>query len=376
MRNPHIMIKPSSGACDLRCRYCFYHDLTEKRDQSSYGFMTEETLETVIQKALAAATQSCTISFQGGEPTLIGLDFFKKAVQLQRKYNVNRVEIRNAIQTNGLSLDGKWADFFREHHFLVGISLDGVKDTHDANRLDAQGKGTFNRVKQAIQLLESRKVAYNILTVVNGQTAPHAGQIYRAYQRAGLGYLQFIPCLDPIGEIPGSHPYSLTPEAYGSFLCNLFDLWYQDALQGRAPSIRQFENYIEMLLGYPPEACGMAGICSIQHIVEADGSVYPCDFYVLDAFRLGNLLTDSWEQIEQARKALGFLEQSRGVDPACQKCPHFSLCRGGCRRYRPVKEDGTLGRSFFCESYRTFFAHAAPGLRQLADIARVQLGGR
>ena len=376
MRNPHFMIKPASGACDLGCRYCFYHDLTQKREQASYGFMTEETLEAVIQKALAAATQSCTISFQGGEPTLIGLDFYRKVLELQRRYNVNRVEIHNAIQTNGLSLNGEWADFLRENQFLVGISLDGVKDTHDANRLDPQGRGTYNRARQAIQLLESRKVAYNILTVVNRQTASHVGQIYRAYQREKLGYLQFIPCLDPLGEPPGSHPYSLTPTAYGTFLCELFDLWHQDALQGRAPSIRQFENYIEMLLGYPPEACGMSGVCSIQHIVEADGSVYPCDFYVLDSLRLGNLRRDSLEQIEETRRALGFLEQSREVDPVCQKCPHFFLCRGGCRRYRPVKEDGSLGRSFFCESYRMFFSHSAPGLRQLAEIARIRLGGR
>lgn len=287
MRSVHIMIKPASGMCNLNCRYCFYHDIVEKREQRSYGFMEEKTLEAVVRKGLAAATQDCTIAFQGGEPTLIGLDFYRSVVALQKKYNVNRVRIHNAIQTNGLALNAEWADFLRENRFLVGISLDGVKATHDVNRLDAHGAGTFNRVMQAVQLLESRGVEYNILTVVNRQTAAHAGQIYSFYKRNRLRYLQFIPCLDPIGDAPGGEPYSLTPADYGDFLCALFDLWYRDAKRGEAVSIRQFENYIEMLLGCPPEACGMAGVCGMQHVVEADGSVYPCDFYVLDGYRLG-----------------------------------------------------------------------------------------
>ena len=149
------MIKPASGMCNLNCRYCFYHDIVEKREQHSYGFMEEKTLEAVVRKGLAAATQECTIAFQGGEPTLIGLDFYRSVVALQKKYNVNRVRIHNAIQTNGLALNAEWADFLRENRFLVGISLDGVKDTHDVNRLDAHGAGTFNRVMQAVQLLFS-----------------------------------------------------------------------------------------------------------------------------------------------------------------------------------------------------------------------------
>ena len=242
MRSVHIMIKPASGMCNLNCRYCFYHDIVEKREQRSYGFMEEKTLEAVVRKGLAAATQECTIAFQGGEPTLIGLDFYRSVVALQKKYNVNRVRIHNAIQTNGLALNAEWADFLRENRFLVGISLDGVKDTHDINRLDAHGAGTFNRVMQAVQLLESRGVEYNILTVVNRQTAAHAGQIYSFYKRNRLRYLQFIPCLDPIGDAPGGEPYSLAPADYGDFLCALFDLWYRDAKRGEAVSIRQFEN--------------------------------------------------------------------------------------------------------------------------------------
>ena len=166
MRSIHLLIKPASGMCNLNCRYCFYHDIVEKREQRSYGFMSEETLEVVIEKALCYAEQDCTIAFQGGEPTLAGLDFYKKVVEFQKKHNRKGVRVHNAIQTNSMLLDGQWADFLRENHFLVGISLDGVKEMHDCNRLDARGEGTFGRVMDAISLLERHGVEYNVLTVV------------------------------------------------------------------------------------------------------------------------------------------------------------------------------------------------------------------
>ena len=369
MRSIHVLIKPASGMCNLNCRYCFYHDIVEKREQRSYGFMAEDTLEAVIQKALDYAQQECSISFQGGEPTLAGLDFFRTAVALQKKHNKKGLRIHNSIQTNGLMLNGEWADFLRDNRFLVGISLDGVKETHDCNRLDALGEGTFGRVMEVIGLLRSHRVEYNVLTVVNKQTAHRATKIYNFYKRAGLHYLQFIPCLDPLGDPHGGTPYSLTAEDYGTFLCTLFDQWYRDAKQGTACSILQFENYLEMMLGYPPQACGMSGVCGMQHIVEADGSVYPCDFYVLDQYRLGNLNTDSFQQINTRRKEIGFVEASMPIAMECRTCPYFGLCRGGCRRHRPVEPDGALGLNIFCKSYRQFFGYAQPRLAELARIA-------
>lgn len=369
MRPIHLLIKPASGLCNLSCRYCFYRDIMGKRKQGSYGFMTVETLEAVIQKGLAYADRECTIAFQGGEPTLVGLDFYKTVVDLEKKHNKNGIRVHNAIQTNGIGLDAQWADFFRDNNFLVGISLDGVKETHDCNRLDGRGDGTFHRVMETIRLLDSRHVEFNMLTVVNRQTAPRATRIYNFYKRMGLSYLQFIPCLDPYGEAPGAAPCSLTAEAYGSFLCTLFDLWYRDVKKGEGCSIRQFENYIEMLLGYPPESCGMSGVCGFQNVVEADGSVYPCDFYVLDEYRLGNLRTDSFETINRRRKDIAFVEASQAIDPECASCRFFPLCRGGCRRHRPANPDGTLGRNIFCESYKRFFAYTGNRLKELAAFA-------
>lgn len=369
MKYVHLLIKPSSGMCNLNCKYCFYHDIMKKRDRRSYGFMEDGTLEEVIKKGIAYAEKECTIAFQGGEPTLIGLDFYKKVVALQKKHNPRKIVIHNAIQTNGMGLDEDWADFLRENHFLVGISLDGTRETHDHNRLDARGQGTFDRIMETIRLFDAHHVEYNILTVVNRQTAKKVGRIYRFYKENHLEYLQFIPCLDPLGEAPGKQEYSLTPKEYGTFLNRLFDLWYQDLKSGKPVSIRQFENYIEMMLGYPPEACGMSGVCGYQHVVEADGSVYPCDFYVLDRYRLGSLLETDMEEINRRRKELGFIEQSMAVDPKCGSCRYYPLCRGGCRRHRTVSGDGKLGLNYFCESYQMFFDYAGARMAELARMA-------
>lgn len=366
MRALHLLIKPASGLCNLRCSYCFYRDEMAHRQVASHGIMPLSVMEAVLEKSLSAVTRECTIAFQGGEPMLAGLEFFRETVALQKKYNKNRVQIQNAIQTNGLLINEEWANFFRENRFLVGISLDGVKDTHDCNRVDEKGDGSFNRVMQAIRLLERSGVEYNVLTVVNRQTAPRAERIYQFYKRNGLQYLQFIPCLDPFGAEQGSTPWSLRAEDYGNFLCTLFDLWYRDMVKGEPVSIRQFDNYVQMLLGYPPESCGMSGCCVPQQVVEADGSVYPCDFYVLDPYRLGNFCTDTVEQIFARREELGFLQSSLEVHPQCRDCRYYPLCRGGCRRNRQVGETGPLGLNVFCKSYQQFFAHAGSRLEELA----------
>ena len=210
MRHVHLLIKPASGLCNLNCRYCFYHDIVEKREQASYGLMTEDTLAAVLEKALAAASHSCTIAFQGGEPTLAGLDFFRKAVELQRRLNVNRVQVYNSIQTNGLLLDSQWAAFFRENHFLVGLSLDGMKDTHDLYRLDAQGQGTFNRAARVLQLLESHGVAYN-----GGQQGhrPACGKDIPLLPAQPLGVPAIYSLLGPLGR--GAGKPGIFPDAGG-----------------------------------------------------------------------------------------------------------------------------------------------------------------
>lgn len=359
-----VLIKPASGNCNMCCEYCFYYDTMSKRKQTSYGFMSVETLETVIRKVLANAEDSCTIAYQGGEPTLCGLDFFKKSIDFQNKYNVNNVKIQNAFQTNGYVLDLEWADFFVKNQFLVGVSLDGGLKVHDYYRKNKKGEGTFSQVLQNIDMLKKVGVEFNILSVINGKTAPDIKKTYKFFQKKQLDYLQFIVCLDPLDEEPGLRSYSLSPDAYGKFLIDLFELWFEDLKQGRQPYIRQFENYIGILLGQMPESCDMCGNCGLQYVVEADGSVYPCDFYVIDQYRLGNLTTDFIEEIDKVRELSNFIKDSLPKEHICHNCKYAVLCRGGCRRTRQPNQDH---HQYFCKSYQMFFDSCLP---QMMDIAR------
>lgn len=361
-----LLIKPVSGNCDLQCTYCFYRDETRKRSQESYGMMEEAALGQVIKKTLGYACAECTIAYQGGEPTLRGLEFYRKSLEYQKQYNVNHVKINNAIQTNGYGLDETWAEFFAEHNFLVGLSIDGIRRTHDRYRKDCRGEGSFERIMKTVQMFRNYGVEFNILTVVNSQTAKQAEKIYRFYQKNHFEYLQFIPCLDPLGQKPGEEEYSLTPETYGRFLKTLFDLWYRDVKAGCQPYIRQFENIAGMLLGMAPEACDQRGICGMQYVIEADGSVYPCDFYVLDEYRLGSLLTDDFEQVDERRKEISFVEASAEVSGDCKKCRYFYLCRGGCRRHR-LAQDGAKTKSYFCLSYRMFYEYTIDRWEELTQ---------
>lgn len=368
----HLFIKPASGTCNLRCGYCFYSDIMNLRRISSYGIMSESTLQELIKKAFAYAEGECTFSFQGGEPTLAGLPFYHKFLTLCQKYNQAKINLHFAIQTNGYQLSEEWAAFFAKNHFLVGISLDGTIHTHNAFRHTPEGKDTFYEIMNTIHLLQSYQVDFNILTVVNKKTAANIDKIYRFYQKNKFEYLQFIPCLDPFQAPPGSMEYSLTNELYSTFLCRLFDLWYTDFKAGRGISIRLFDNYLSLLIYGYAEACDMNGICSMQHVVEADGSIYPCDFYVMDSYCLGNITTTDLTAINQKRKELGFIEASEKKPSTCLSCEYYFLCRGGCMRYRVKTDDTELPKNYLCPAYHQFFAHSLTRLKELAQlVARV-----
>lgn len=363
-----VMIKPASSICNLRCRYCFYHSIADSRNTGSYGIMNEKVLKTIVSKALGFADGQCTFAFQGGEPTMAGLDFFKKLIQLEKKCNTKNIQINNAIQTNGIMIDSEWSRFLSENEFLVGISLDGPKNIHDANRIDPAGKGTFNRVMKTIALFDKHDVQYNILTVVNAFTARHITKIYNFFKKQGFNYQQYIPCLDPLDEQPGKQDYSLTPERYAYFLKTLFDLWYDDITSGNMVSIRYFDNLTGMLMGYPPEACGMSGVCNCQFVLEADGGVYPCDFYVLDEWYLGNIIENGFEELRTGKTGKKFVEVSKHVDPACRECKWAQICRGGCRRNREPFRDNKPSLNYYCSSYREFFDYSASRLQKLAAM--------
>lgn len=358
----NLLIKPSSGMCNLNCTYCFYHDLMSKREVPSYGFMSREICETMIKKALSYATGQCSFCFQGGEPTLIGLEFYKEFVELVKEHNYKKLAVTYSIQTNAYRLSEEWVRFLAKNHFLTGISLDGTIHTHNRYRKNYDGKDSFAQVMDNIALFNRLKAEYNILTVVNQATAMSIRKIYQFFKKNDFRYLQFIPCLDPMGKEKGKEEYSLSPEAYGKFLCELFDLWHDDYCHGRIISIRTFDNYLGLVRGYPPESCDMRGQCSVQHVVEADGSVYPCDFYVLDQWKLGTVSQDGFGDYVEKKKAREFIEGSAVLDKGCKACRYFPLCRGGCRR---VREEGVGGRNYFCRSYKMFFDYALERLMKM-----------
>lgn len=361
-----LLIKPASSLCNIRCKYCFYHSLAENRSTESYGIMSIENLEALVKKTLEYADGICTFAFQGGEPTLAGLDFYRKFVEFEKKYNIKNVKVNNAIQTNGVVIDEEWAKFLAENNFLVGLSLDGPKDIHDGNRVDPQNEGTYNKVMKAVSLFDKYKVEYNILFVVNAYVARHAAKIYSFFKKCNFRYLQFIPCLDPLEEVPGGYPYSLKPDRLAIFMKTLFDLWYEDIMKDDYYSIRHFDNLVGMLMGYRPEACGMGGTCQCQFVVEADGSVYPCDFYVTDEWKIGNLLEMSFEDVLSSETARRFIESSHHIDPACKECKWLNICRGGCRRTREPYADEKPILNYFCPAYKDFYEYAMPRLQKVA----------
>ncbi|OQB12405.1 MAG: Anaerobic sulfatase-maturating enzyme [Firmicutes bacterium ADurb.Bin193] len=356
----NLLIKPASGACNLKCKYCFYNDVASKREHRSMGMMSLDTLERLARNALFEAKYQVTFAFQGGEPTLAGLDFFKALIEFEKKYNVNNVIINNSIQTNGMIIDDEWAEFFTKNNFLVGLSLDGDKDSHELHRGES-----FNRVMKTAKIFDKHNTQYNILCVVTANTARKVDKIYNFYKRSGFKYLQFIPCLDELFTERGAHNHSLTPKLYTRFLINLFDVWYDDFMKGEYTSIRHFDNYIHMLMGKPPESCGMSGICTCYFVVEADGSVYPCDFYVLDQYKIGTI-DDGFQNMRNTEVAKKFVAESVPVPEVCKTCRVSFICRNGCKRDRLPN-----GLNYFCESYKEFFTHALPKMQRVIEVIRM-----
>lgn len=361
-----LLIKPASGNCNMQCQYCFYCDEQEKRSQASYGMMQDETLRNLMRKMLKKADTACSIAFQGGEPTLAGLAFFRKVIAYEKIYNKNGVKVQYALQTNGAEMNEEWCNFLKENNFLVGLSVDGTKEIHDRYRKLKNGADTYQRIQRTAALFDAYQVDYNILTVVHREVAQSIEEIYEEYKQRGWKYQQYIACLDPLFEPPGGYEYSLTEKAYGDFLIELFNYWYRDLKKGKQPYIRQFENYIRILLGMQAEACDQRGCCSVQYVVEADGGVYPCDFYMLDEYLLGNINDTAVACLDQKRREIKFIEKSVQLSEKCRKCKFEQICRGGCMRQRTQNAEG-LYENNYCVAYFRFFEKCFPKMMQIVQ---------
>lgn len=356
-----VMIKPVSGACNMRCSYCFYADEMRHREVKLYSRMDTALLETVVRRVIACADESVSFVFQGGEPTLIGLPFFEALVRFERKYNKRGLCIHNAVQSNGYDLSDDMLRFFAKEHFLLGISLDGTQETHDAYRVDTLGQPTYWRIRTAVERMQSYGVEFNVLCVVNAHVARQPKAVFEAL--APYGYIQFIACLEGLdGQV---QEHSLTQELYLEFLKTTFDLYFERHMQGKPVSVRNFDNYIGILLGMPPENCSMTGHCSTQILIEGDGSVFPCDFYALDAWRLGNIQSDSLRRMLRSDRARAFVEESLPVPEKCTACRWYTLCRNGCKRER--NQDG-LNR--WCDCMQAFFAYSDPKMGKIVRKIR------
>lgn len=366
MKYLNLLVKPASSLCNLKCKYCFYEDEASNRTLHSMGIMREDLAETLIMQAVEAAGPDGTINFafQGGEPTMAGLAFFEHFAGMVHAYQTSGVNVTFSIQTNGTLITDEWARFLKRERFLVGLSLDGFRDTHDAHRVDANGHGTWRKVLTAKGLLEKHGVDYNALCVVTKHCAAHPERAYNTLKQLGFRYIQFIACLDPIGHKRGCEPWSLAPDAYGRFLCRVFDLWYQDWISGNYHSVRLFEDYVHILLGDGASACSTCGKCGAYLVIEADGSGYPCDFYALDDWKIGMIHQTTLEQMHNSIIAAEFLQSGVKKPEECASCPYGRICNGGCKNDWFVDDNGT--HNYYCPAFRMFLDYAFPRIHQIA----------
>lgn len=352
-----IMIKPASSLCNMRCEYCFYHDVADHRDVKNFGLMTEETAENLIKKALDFADgESIAFAFQGGEPTIRGLDFFRFFVKRVAELNIRGSKIYYGLQTNGTLIDDQWARFFQRYNFLIGLSLDG-DFANNSFRIDEKGNNAYYKIIKAADILTKHQVDFNILTVLTGRCAENIDDILKFFKKKGFRYLQFIPCLRPFGDTTESELY-MTVEQYTHFLIHGFNAYVKDYVRDQYTSIRYFDNIVHLYLGNHAEQCGICGHCTHQFVAEGNGNIYPCDFYCTDEWLLGNINNDNenFYTLAHCEKAIKFLKESLNHSDECKKCKYYPICRaGGCKR---SKEDRN-----YCESYRSFFEACLPLFR-------------
>ncbi|MFV0502899.1 MAG: anaerobic sulfatase maturase [Lachnospirales bacterium] len=348
MNNLNLLIKPSSSKCNINCTYCFYNDVAKNRNVKDYGFLDINDLKYLITKAIEYTEDGdLNIAFQGGEPTLVGLKYFEEVVDFIK--STGKKNIMLSLQTNGMIIDAELAKFLHANNFLVGISLDGYSDLHNLYRKTKSGSDTFKRVMKTIELFDKYKVEYNVLSLVTAQSAKHAKKVFNFFKKNNFKYLQYIYCLDPLNEEKGNHKFSLDNEGLYEFLNETFNLWYNELVTNNYISIRYFDNLIHMAMGMYPESCTLVGNCACQCVVEGNLDVFPCDFYVIDEYKIGNVKENSISEIITSEKTKDFIESSMFVPEECKSCKYYAICKNGCRRER------VNGKNVYCNAYKKFF---------------------
>ncbi|HHK9523785.1 TPA: anaerobic sulfatase maturase [Enterobacter hormaechei] len=353
MTGCQVMAKPAGSRCNLDCRYCFY---IAKPQQP---MMDDVTLDAFIQQHIDAQPgPEVQFAWQGGEPTLCGLDFFRRVVALQTRHARGK-RIANAFQTNGIVLNDAWCTFLSEHDWLVGISLDGPAELHDAYRVSRSGGPTHHKVIAAIDKLRAHQVSFNLLTVINRQNSGQPERLYRYLRDLGTPYVQFIPLVEH------GNPESVSDVQWSHFLKTVFDIWVREDI-GRV-FVQLFDSTLGVWRGYPSQMCALAGRCGHAFALEANGDLYQCDHYVFPQYRLGNIHQTPLATLNDSDAARAFGEdKQRTLAAECQRCQVIGLCNGDCPRHR------LNGKSVLCAGYRDFFFHSAPYMRAMRDLIRHQ----
>ncbi len=398
----HVMAKPSGSMCNIDCDYCFYlekyqlyperyshKDHKKRDDKASYAWqMNEQTLELYIRQQIEAQdNKEVVISWQGGEPTLMGLDFFQRAVALSHQYAGDK-NITHTLQTNGLLLNDEWCAFFRQYGFLIGISIDGPAEQHNYYRKTRSGKLTHSKVEQAIKLLQKHGVNYNALVTVNNYNAHFPIQIYDYLLSLGVHHIQFIPIIERVANQPTQEglylispeyktratvtPWSVSAKDYGEFLCQIFSQWVHHDV-GKV-FIQLFDTTLGSTLGYPASICIFSETCGDAFALEANGDIYSCDHYVYPEHKLGNIHHTTIREINHSLQAHAFGKNKKTSLPIeCKTCTYQALCHGGCPKHRfELSRNGKPELNYFCAAYIRFFSYSAPYMRKMAELIHQQ----
>lgn len=367
MRPFSLLIKPTSADCNLRCAYCFYLDRQSLYPETRRHRMTLETLDRMISSYMATSQPRYTFGWQGGEPTLMGVDFFRKVTELQARHGRAGVEVSNGLQTNGILIDDAFARHLSRYHFLVGLSVDGPAEVHDRYRRFAEGRGSHELVMKALDTLRRNRVEYNILTLVNNVNVRTPRAIYQYLCDQEIFFHQYIECVE-FDSSGGLLPFAVTPEAWGEFLCEIFDQWYPN--DTRRVSIRLFDSILSKMVDNRETVCSMGTDCRQYFVVEHNADIYPCDFFVRPELKLGNLFHDTWEKMLASEKYQAFGRRKRQWNEECARCPFLPYCAGDCPKNRPGQGEEPTRLSVLCEGWKRFYSHTLERFEKLATEIR------
>lgn len=354
----YVMLKPIGAVCNMRCAYCYYLEKKELYPQSRKFLMDDSLLEEFIRQYIQSQTMpEILFTWHGGETLLRSINFYKKALELQRKYGRGR-PIQNTLQTNGTLINDEWCRFFKENNFLIGISVDGMQPHHDKYRRMLDGSPSFDQVMRGVELLKKHGVEFNIMGVVNDYNADYPLEFYNFFKAIDCHYIQFAPIVE--SENGKLFPWCVTPEKWGNFLIAIFDEWVKKDVGNYF--VQYFDNALAGWMGVEPGTCIFAQTCGHAGVMEFNGDVYSCDHFVFPEYKLGNIRSKTLTEMMYSKKQQQFGEDKFNKLPSqCKQCKHLKVCYGECPKNRIIStESGEPGLNYLCKGYYKFFDHVAP----------------